>query len=322
MAMRNGRIDCFDAAMGMSLIASSPVRSRVQGGDLVSCEVCGSVTEILRLPDGSELQTCTKCSHIERDIGAAPANHRDMAYGGDPGLDRIRLSLTWRELVDAAPLEPGSRVFEIGFGAGALLARFGESGHTVGGCDPDQLKVAVDPRVQNDGLVYASGVEQVVHEGERFELVYGVHVIEHVADVEQTLVSARRLLKPGGRLVLVTPGADSLSRKFFKNAWWLLEDPTHIRFFSKRSLKTALDDAGFVDVRIQRALLDNLTMEGASIIRAVNHKRRPEGVLANPWARRFATCIAPLAVLLRAVIPSWRPTLVAVASLPGDADGN
>jgi len=80
----------------------------------MSCEVCSTPTTSVTLRDGrSVVGTCPKCSHIERDPKAAPAHHRDVAYGGDPGLDRVRLALTSRTLRRAAPLAPGSRVFEI-----------------------------------------------------------------------------------------------------------------------------------------------------------------------------------------------------------------
>ena len=282
----------------------------------MSCEVCQSALVAHSLRDGSSLSFCPKCSHTERDLGSAPANHRDAAYGGDPGLDRIRLELTWRGLVDAAPLEPNSRVFEIGFGAGALLARFAQSGHTVGGCDLDQLKVGVNETIYADGLVFNTGIEDVTPPAEGFDLVYGIHVIEHVVDIHKTVESARQLLNPGGRLVLFTPGGDSLSAKVFSDAWWLLEDPTHVRFFSIRSLTALLERHGYTDVRVSRALYDNLTMEGASILRMFRGKRPAGGVLASTWSRIFATLLAPAALVLRFLIPRWRPTLVVTATNP------
>lgn len=282
----------------------------------MACEVCRTALTDQRLRDGSSLAFCPKCSHIERDIGAAPANHRDAAYGGDPGLDRVRLELTWRALVDAAPLEPHSRVFEIGFGAGALLARFASSGHVVGGCDPDQLKVGVDPGIYRDGLIFDSGIEDVSVPSQGFDLVYGIHVIEHVVDIAKTVSSALDLLNPGGRLVLFTPGGDSLSLRAFSDAWWLLEDPTHIRFFSRQSLKRLLQDHGYTKVNIERGLTDNLTMEGASLLRLIRRPSSSGGVLTSIASRLFATAVAPLALLLRLVLPRWRPTLIVTASRP------
>ncbi|UUI67396.1 class I SAM-dependent methyltransferase [Aeromicrobium duanguangcaii] len=277
--------------------------------------MCSAPTTSATLRDGeSVLETCPKCSHIERDPKAAPAHHRDVAYGGDPGLDRVRLALTTRTLGRAAPLDPGSRVFEIGFGAGAMLRGFLDQGHRVAGCDPDQLHVEVDPQVLARAELHACGIEEVPASAEPADLVYGIHVVEHVQDVHALSGAAHRLLRPGGRVLFLTPAADSASLRAFSDAWWLLEDPTHVRFFSAASITRLLTDAGFVDVRVTRSLTDNLTMEGASIVRRVRPMDRPAGVLASRRVRWFAMALAPAAALLRLVRPRWRPTLVVTAT--------
>ncbi len=281
----------------------------------MSCEVCSTPTTSVTLRDGrSVLQTCPKCSHIERDPKAAPAHPRDVAYGGDPGLDRVRLALTSRTLRRAAPLDPGARVFEIGFGGGAMLRNYLDEGHPVAGCDPDQLHVDVDPRVRAQAELYACGIEEVPASAEAADLVYGVHVVEHVQDVGALAAAALRLLRPGGRVLFLTPAADSASLRAFSDAWWLLEDPTHVRFFSAASITRLLVDAGFRDVRVTRSLTDNLTMEGASLVRRLRPSDRPAGVLASRATRWFAMALAPAALLLRLVHPRWRPTLVVTAT--------
>ena len=85
------------------------------------CEVCGSDVRGQAIRGGCVLEKCQTCGHLLRDLERCPADHRDLAYGGEPTLDRIRLDLTYRELVrDGVP----GRVFEVGFGAGSMLRRF------------------------------------------------------------------------------------------------------------------------------------------------------------------------------------------------------
>lgn len=281
----------------------------------MSCEVCSVPMNPWTLRDGkTTLMVCPKCSHIDRDPKAALAHQRDVAYGGDPRLDRIRLALTTRTLRQAAPLDRGARVFEVGFGAGAMLRGQLDRGLEIGGCDPDQLKVEVDPVVVATGDLFACGIEQVPAEVKPANLVYGIHVVEHVEDIHSLAKAAFDLLPVGGRVLFMTPAADSASLRVFSDAWWLLEDPTHVRFFSAASIRRLLTDSGFVDVRVQRSLTDNLTMEGASLLRQLRPKDRPAGVLASRFARLFAIAVAPAALLLRALWPNWRPTLVVTAS--------
>lgn len=280
------------------------------------CEVCAGSYAPWALRDGTSLLRCEVCGHVERDLVACPADHRDAAYGGDPGLDRVRLALTRRTLNRVAPEAPGARVFEIGFGAGALLRAFLDRGCAVAGCDPDQLGVEVDPVVRASGDLHATGIEQLAGRIEPVDLVYGVHVIEHVADPMQALAASYELLRPGGTIALLTPAADSASLRVFSQAWWLLEDPTHIRFFSRRSAAAALRRAGFEDVEVTRLALDNLTMEGASLVRWVRPGSRERGVLHSGAVRLLATALSPLALLARLLHPALRPTLLATGRRP------
>jgi SAM-dependent methyltransferase len=280
------------------------------------CEVCAGDGAPWPLRDGSTLTRCRSCGHVERDLSACPAHHRSVAYGGDPGLDRVRLALTLRTLDAVAPVSSGSRVFEIGFGAGALLRQLADRGCVVGGCDPDQLGVAVDPVVLREGDLHATGIEQLVGTIDPVDLVYGVHVIEHVTDPMAALAAAHDLLRPGGTIALLTPAADSDSLRVFSQAWWLLEDPTHVRFFSRRSAATALRRAGFEDVRVTRLATDNLTMEGASMVRLLRPVARERGVLDTAATRLFAIALSPLALLVRLVRPRMRPTLLATGRRP------
>jgi len=64
------------------------------------------------------------------------------------------------------------------------------------------------------------------------------HVIEHVANPLFLLQESRRVLKPGGHAVFVTPNVQTVGFEFYI-------DYTHIRPFTKTSLQRAANDAGF-----------------------------------------------------------------------------
>jgi SAM-dependent methyltransferase len=267
-----------------------------------------------RLRGGGMLFRCPDCRHVERDLTACPAGARDVGYGGDPGLDAARLRLTERRLRALVP--DGRSVFEIGYGSGALLRRFLDAGWSVAGVDAGQLEVGVDARVARGGTLERGELETVAgHAGH--DLVVGVHVLEHLRDPAAGLAAAHRLLRPGGTLALVTPTADSSGPDWFGSAWWLLEDPTHLRFFSPDSARRALAAAGFTGVRVRRLLLDTLSMEAASLRRAASRRPRPRGVLAERGTVIGALATAPVTVAVRAVLPRLRPSLELVAHRPG-----
>ena len=78
-------------------------------------------------------------------------------------------------------------------------------------------------------------------------------VLEHVADVVGLLAEVRRVLRRGGRLLVTTPCHGRLLRSRTRRAHF---DPRadHLRFFTARTLRAVLADAGFADVDVRRAV--------------------------------------------------------------------
>jgi SAM-dependent methyltransferase len=276
--------------------------------------VCGSGLIDWRLSDQDVLQRCTFCRHVQRDLMACPAGARDLAYGGEPAMDRVRTALTFRRLRRTLPQPPRS-VFEVGYGSGALLRRFLDAGATVAGADPGALHVPVDdvvarqPDVMSTAFASAPALDA--------ELVYAVHVVEHVDDVGDFFSAAAARLAPGGVLVIVTPAGDSRSLARFGSSWWMLEDPTHVRFFSARSLTLAARAAGLQGVRVSRPVMDSLSVEAASIAR-----RRSGGGARGALTRRSTRLVAvaslPVVLPVRLLAPRWRPVLQLVARRPSE----
>ena len=275
--------------------------------------MCGAPVRGQALRGGCVVERCERCGHLERDLERCPAHHRDLAYGGEPTLDRIRLDLTYRELVrDGVP----SRVFEVGFGAGSMLRRFLDDGAQVAGVDPDQLGIDVDELVRAQGDLRTGGIEDVTDLPGEQDLVYGIHVLEHVTDPHAALRSSLVLLRPGGRASFITPAGDSSGVDRYGAAWWMLEDPTHIRFFTADSLARAAERAGFVDIEVRRLLLDSLSVDAASLARAVRPGERPRGVLGSRSVLAAAVASVPLVIGQRVVAPRSRPTLQLLARRP------
>jgi 2-polyprenyl-3-methyl-5-hydroxy-6-metoxy-1,4-benzoquinol methylase len=83
-----------------------------------------------------------------------------------------------------------------------------------------------------------------------FDVVWAGEVLEHVADVVGLLAEVRRVLRWGGRLLVTTPWHGRLviapDTHFDPRA-------DHLRFFSARTLRAVLADAGFATVDVRRA---------------------------------------------------------------------
>ena len=279
------------------------------------CEVCGVPLVPWPLAVGQVLDRCPSCGHVQRDLARCPAGSRAGAWGGEDDMDRVRLALTYRRLLRLTGRPPRS-VFEAGFGSGALLRRFADAGAAVGGADPGALGRPVDAVVAAAGRIETVPVEEVTEGLGAYDLVYAVHVVEHVPAVWAFAAALRRLLAPGGLLVLITPAGDSDGLRVFGPSWWMLEDPTHVRFFSAVSGSLLLARSALVDVRAGRLVGDSLAVEATSLARRLRRSTGEQGALAGLGTRVGVVASLPLVVPARIVRPTWRPTLQLTARRP------
>jgi 2-polyprenyl-3-methyl-5-hydroxy-6-metoxy-1,4-benzoquinol methylase len=92
--------------------------------------------------------------------------------------------------------------------------------------------------------VFQGTLEEAEFPDEHFDTITMNHVIEHVPDPIKVLEECRRELKPGGRLVVVTPNIKCLGHYIFRENWRGLEVPRHLFLFSLPSLRACAEAAG------------------------------------------------------------------------------
>jgi ubiquinone/menaquinone biosynthesis C-methylase UbiE len=97
----------------------------------------------------------------------------------------------------------GKRLLDIGCGMGAFVRRLREFSPRVYGVDIDAERVAEGAK-EVPNLALAVG-EHLPFAEETFDVVLLHEVLEHVTDDLATLREARRVLAPGGRVVLFCP---------------------------------------------------------------------------------------------------------------------
>ena len=139
---------------------------------------------------------------------------------------------------------PGQRLLDVGCGNGEYLKNMRRAGWTVTGVEPNEESVRMGR--SRFGLEIHHGVLEDVSLPDRtFDVITMQHAVEHLPDPVRTLRTAYRLLRPGGRLVVVTPNINSLARRIFARHWFSWDPPRHLFLFSNRTLRRALTEAGF-----------------------------------------------------------------------------
>jgi ubiquinone/menaquinone biosynthesis C-methylase UbiE len=93
----------------------------------------------------------------------------------------------------------------------------------------------------------------------RFDKLVAQHLIEHFDDARQVLTEWRRVLRPNGILVVVTPNIAFPHQEWF-------EDPTHRHIFSATDLRCQLNRAGYSvgEIRIINPYIGSLSFQFAA----------------------------------------------------------
>jgi 2-polyprenyl-6-hydroxyphenyl methylase/3-demethylubiquinone-9 3-methyltransferase len=92
--------------------------------------------------------------------------------------------------------------------------------------------------------------------GTQFDVVVSVEVVEHLYDPKMFVTKVREALTPGGALVLTTPYHGYLKNLLIAASgkcdahYNPLNKGGHIKFWSKRTITTLLESAGFEVERI------------------------------------------------------------------------
>jgi SAM-dependent methyltransferase len=213
-------------------------------GTLFSYARCGScgLVSIWPLPD----QEATLTGHEEgyTDI-VAQAELRPIRPGRKMSALLSRVRYLWH-LVDGMPaldrLPIQGRVADIGSGTGEHVAELLRLGFDAVGIEPNPQAVEVARR---RGIPVSRGTsEDPGYPPGSFDTIILNQVIEHLVDPVKAIAMLRGLLRPRGRVIVLTPNISSWPQRVFGGEWAHWHPPYHVHLFGARQLERALTDGG------------------------------------------------------------------------------
>jgi SAM-dependent methyltransferase len=203
----------------------------------VQCNSCGLVYLNPR-PEVSEFERI-----YPADYHAFDFSEKDFGI-----VHKIRSRLEAKRLLESCKdLPDDARILDIGCGDGFhlnLLKKYGRPGWTLEGVDIDRRAAEM---AEKSGLkVHTGSIESLDLPENSFDLAFMIQTIEHVERPETILAAALRVLKPGGKLIVVTDNTDSIDFKFFKGGYWGgYHFPRHWNLFNRNSLTRLAEKTGF-----------------------------------------------------------------------------
>lgn len=165
----------------------------------------------------------------------------------------------------------GLRLLDIGCGGGLLSEPMARLGAEVVGADAAEGNIPVarvHAEAQGLDIDYRhAAAEDLAREGELFDVVLAMEIIEHVADPQGFLATCRALLKPGGLIVCSTLNRNPKSfMAAIVGAEWVmrwLPKGTHdwSKFITPEELYALMHKAGLNPVDRKGFVLNPLSMQ-------------------------------------------------------------
>jgi SAM-dependent methyltransferase len=231
----------------MTLLGVAPVTNYVNWHD--------------RLPPTLDWMRCDDCAHVfTRHWWTAEGlsevfrrSHAGQVAGGDPDHKRhvwkptvlaaVELLGGYRAAIGARPEAPPLWL-DAGCGDGALVMTASEMGFNAIGLDARQE--AVEALVRT-GYRAQQGDFMALTDDVSVDVLSLCDVLEHLPFPQEALARARRLVRPGGLIVISLPNMDSSSWRLMdqagSNPYWI--EIEHHHNFTRASLSRLVEQAGF-----------------------------------------------------------------------------
>lgn len=244
-----------------------------------TCYLCGNSGEVLYngledylfgVPGKWSFKKCSNpnCGHIwldpvptRNDIGKAYQNY--YTHGQPGGAQYTLFARVVRSILHPVCIRllrmrnerkkykhmflgqmPAGRLLEVGCGNGKRLVRMRALGWEVMGQEVDALAAKHASDICKI-RVHLGPLETLPPNTEKFDVVIMSHVIEHVHDPVELLITCHHFLKENGLLVIMTPNAASFGHRKFGKFWRGLEPPRHLHLFTCDTLTQIVHAAGF-----------------------------------------------------------------------------
>lgn len=184
---------------------------------------------------------------------------------------------------------PPSKILDLGCSSGLLAEQLEAMGHHVTGVDVHEFPEAGDRM----SAFYKADLNQGIppEVGGGFDLVLAADVLEHLGKPAALMAQIRDVLSPDGTVILCVPNIGHFYPRLramfgmFDYDQRGILDMTHVRFFTRKSIRKLVERSGFTIRRLEPVglPLDALGVEGAK----AHTLRLIDGFLVTSWPTMF-----------------------------------
>jgi 2-polyprenyl-3-methyl-5-hydroxy-6-metoxy-1,4-benzoquinol methylase len=188
----------------------------------------------------------------EGRIGASGGQHLAQ--------QRMKLETARLRLGLLARFRPQGRLVDLGSGGGFFVQAAGLGGWQALGLEPSEVAARAARRNQRVKVV-AGRLEQAPLATGGFEAATLFDVLEHVDAPRVCLHEVRRLLRPGGVVMIETPNMAGWVPRVMGSRHPWVRPPEHLTYFTAATLRRLLEATGFRVRHLQTGCRKILTIE-------------------------------------------------------------
>jgi SAM-dependent methyltransferase len=144
-------------------------------------------------------------------------------------------------IVAETGIKKGS-LLDVGCGTGAFLNEMKTAGWEITGLEPDET--ARNNARELFGIQPRPSQELFSLPAQSFDAITMWHVMEHVHQLYEYTEQLKKLLKPGGRLLIAVPNYTSHDAGHYKEYWAAYDVPRHLYHFSPVSMRVLMEKHG------------------------------------------------------------------------------
>lgn len=129
------------------------------------------------------------------------ARSKDWVQANEPAWQPV-----YRVVLDRAGVGPGTRLLDIGCGAGGALVAAWQRGADVSGIDASEHLVAIARQRLPNASIEVGEMEELPFPGHAFDIVTGMNSFQFAGNILRALREARRVCRRGGTVAMLVWG--------------------------------------------------------------------------------------------------------------------
>ena len=246
---------------------------------LFNCSICNTplpvnpfITARDHLVSGKtfNIVRCVKCSFLLTNPRPDPdeihqyyqseayISHTDKSRSFDDFLyHQVKAFMLKRKirLLKKHTIHEQKKLLDFGCGTGGFLMAAVDAGFKAEGFEPGEVAQRV---AKGKGLTVFNHVDILFKkETNRYDIISLWHVLEHIHEFPAILHNFNTLLYDNSLLFIAVPMANSADAKYYKQHWAAYDLPRHLYHFTRKSLTSACQNAGFKLIDKQPMVFDS-----------------------------------------------------------------